>query len=360
VSWFSRLSVRGRTLVAGTTATVVLLAVGATVPVPYVALGPGVTYDTLGSVEGTEVIQFSGDDVPASVDEPEPERSHLNMTTISVTDSMPLVTALTMWATGDRALVPREDIYPPDQTVEQVNEKNAELFSDSQSAAEIAALRHLGYPEVVYVGTIPDGSPSTGVLQPQDQVVAVDGTAVSGAVSLREALATTTPGQAVTVTVLRGTGADEQRQDVTVTLGANADVGSQGFLGITPVERPKAPFTIDIALENIGGPSAGLMFTLGIIDKLTPGDLASGHFVAGTGTMEVQDTNATVGPIGGVLLKMIAARDAGATVFLVPADNCAEALTQVPEGLELVRVANLADATGALQTLADGGTPPGC
>ena len=108
------------------------------------------------------------------------------------------------------------------------------------------------------------------------------------------------------------------------------------------------------ALERIGGPSAGLMFTLGIIDKLTDGDLTDGRFIAGTGTI---DGDGKVGPIGGVLLKLITARDAGATVFLVPADNCAEAITQVPDGLQLVKVATVTDAMTALQTLKDGGTP---
>ena len=123
------------------------------------------------------------------------------------------------------------------------------------------------------------------------------------------------------------------------------------------MERPVAPFTTSISLERIGGPSAGLMFTLGIIDKLTDGDLTDGRFIAGTGTI---DPDGTVGPIGGVLLKLITARDAGATVFLVPADNCAEAVTQVPDGLQLVKVASLDEAMTALDTLKAGGTPPGC
>jgi PDZ domain-containing protein len=99
------------------------------------------------------------------------------------------------------------------------------------------------------------------------------------------------------------------------------------------------------------------MFTLGLIDRLGGQDLTGGEFIAGTGTI---DADGNVGPIGGVLLKMITAREAGATVFLVPADNCAEALTQVPDGLHLVKVATLDDATQALATLREGGTPPGC
>ena len=428
MSFFSRMSLRGRTLVVGSASAAVLVAAAAAIPVPYVALGPGVTYNTLSAVEGVPVISLSGPGVPASAGEASPESAHLNMTTISVVDGVSLFQALGLWASGDHAVVPREDIFPPDKTVEQVNEDNAQLFSDSQSAAEIAALTYLDYPEVVYAGTIPDDSPSSGVLEPQDQIVAVDGGAVTDAASLRAALEQSRPGQTVQVTVLResdengadgggdgggGGGTESSDQPSTapdsssgatapsspdssaasspdasagsstpdpatgtpttapdgtaeteltlpVTLGANAEVGQQGFLGILPQERPQAPFTVDISLANIGGPSAGLMFTLGVIDKLTPGDLTSGHFVAGTGTMEVADDKATVGPIGGILLKMIAARDAGATVFLVPADNCTEALTQIPQGLQLARVGTLDEAMQALTTLSQGGVPAGC
>lgn len=354
MSWFSSLSLRARTLIVGSTVTVVLSVVGLAVPIPYVALGPGVTYNTLSDVDGTPVISFAGK-VPESVAQSD-GTGHLNMTTVSVYDKLPLFEALSMWISGQYALVPRAEVYPPDKTVEQVNQQNTKDFSDSQSAAEIAALRYLKYPNVVYVGTIADSSPSYKVLQPQDQITAIDGTAVTDFASLQTALKNMLPGQVATVTVLRAA----KSVDAKVTLMANASAGKQGFLGIGAVERPKAPFTISISLANIGGPSAGLMFTLGILDKLTPGGLTAGRYIAGTGTMEVGDDKGTVGPIGGILLKMIAAKAAGASEFLVPADNCAEALTRVPAGLSLAKVATLNDAVTALKTLAAGGTPPSC
>ena len=354
MSWFSSLSTRARALIVGSTLSVALIGVGATVPVPYVALGPGVTYNTLSSVGGTPVISFTGA-VPASVSQSD-GTGHLNMTTVSVYDDMPLFGLLGMWMSGNYAVVPRAEVYPPNQTVEQVNQQNTKDFQDSQSAAEIAALRYLKYPNVVYVGTIAETSPSYKVLEPQDQITAIDSTKVTDFASLQTALKNTLPGQTVGVTVLRGT----KSVDVKVKLQANTSAGQQGFLGIGAVERPKAPFTVSISLANIGGPSAGLMFTLGILDKLTPGGLTAGRYIAGTGTMEVDDTKGTVGAIGGILLKMIAAKDAGASVFLVPAANCAEALTRVPNGLELAKVATLDDAVKALKTLAAGGTPPSC
>jgi PDZ domain-containing protein len=355
MSRFSALSLRARTLIVGSTVSVLLIGVGAAVPIPYVALGPGPTYNTLGATSGTPVISFAGADVPATVKQSD-RGGHLNMTTVSVYDRLPMFEALGMWMSGNYALVPRAEVYPPDKTVEQVNAQNTKDFSDSQTSAEIAALRYLKYPNVVYVGTIAEGSPSYSVLQPQDQISAVDGAAVTDFASLQAALKNTLPGQVVGVRVLRA----QKSVDVKVKLAANAQAGKQGFLGIGAQERPKAPFTISISLANIGGPSAGLMFTLGILDKLTPGGLTAGRFIAGTGTMEVDDDKGTVGPIGGILLKMIAAKAEGASVFLVPADNCPEALTRVPDGLELAKVATLDDAVKALKTLAAGGTPPSC
>ena len=108
------------------------------------------------------------------------------------------------------------------------------------------------------------------------------------------------------------------------------------------LDAPWAPFSIDFNLANIGGPSAGLMFSLAVVDKLTTGDLNDGKFVAGTGTIT---GDGKVGPIGGITHKMLAAQEAGATVFLVPADNCDEAKTAHEDGLELVKVENL-DAGG--------------
>ena len=276
------------------------------------------------------------------------------MTTISITDKVPLFEALGLWATGRYALAPREDYFPPDKTVEQVQEQDAQAFRDSQSAAEIAALRYLGYPNVVYVGEIPDGSPSSGVLQPQDQIVAIDGTPVTDFPSLQAALAPPRPGQVVAVTVQR----DGENVTEKVTLGSNPEVGNQGFLGIGAVERPVAPFTTSISLERIGGPSAGLMFTLGIIDKLTAGDLTDGRFIAGTGTIDA-GRQRRPDRRGAAQVDHRAGRRR---------DGVPGAGGQLRRGghpgpgraCSWSRSATLDDAMTALETLKDGGTPPGC
>jgi PDZ domain-containing protein len=97
-----------------------------------------------------------------------------------------------------------------------------------------------------------------------------------------------------------------------------------------------------------------LMFALAVVDKLSPGELTGGRFVAGTGAI---DAAGDVSPIGGIPFKMRAAHDAGATVFLVPDENCTEAAATAPAGLQLIRVTGLGDAVTQLEAL-DGGAPP--
>lgn len=346
-----RPSRRARTLLTGVVIGVILLVLASAVPIPFVALGAGSTYNTIASGQGREVITFTGKDIPAAASEQ--PRGHLNMLTIRVVDQIPLIEAASMWASGRFQFAPRDEYYPPDKTAEQVTAENVQMFRDSQSAAEIEALRYLGYPNIVYVGSIEKGSPSWDLLRPQDRITAVDGHHVTDYASLKAIMATTRPGQHVSIAVER----DGSATAIPVVLGANASIGPQGFLGVGVAERPLAPFTVHISLEDIGGPSAGLMFTLGIIDRLTAGDLTGGRFIAGTGTIGL---DGTVGAIGGVTFKEITARNAGAAYMLVPADNCAEAVTAVPEGLTLVKVSTLDNAIAAVKTIAAGGTPSGC
>ena len=170
---------------------------------------------------------------------------------------------------------------------------------------------------------------------------------------MQETVAAIAPGTQVPVTVIRG-GAETT---VPVTVGARPNQPELGYLGITPEEVPDVPFDVTFNLADIGGPSAGLMFTLALLDKLTPGELNGGQFVAGTGTI---DSDGTVGPIGGIRFKLIAAADAGASTFLVPAQNCDEAKQNAPDGLRLVKVDNLSGAVDALDSLNSGGEAPSC
>ncbi len=346
-STLSAVTRRNLTLLTGVVLVVVLGALGGVVTVPYVALGPGPTFNTLGDVKGKQVVDVEGTQTF-------PTEGNLNMTTVSVNDGITLFGAVGLWVSGRYALVPRSEVYPPQKTAEQVVEENTKAFTQSENSAETAALSYLHYPTQVKVGALSKGSPADGVLQPGDRLVAVDGKKVSTAEELLQALAARKPGDRVLVTFVRGGG---QESIATITLGTRPDKDPRGFLGVTPTNAPDVNFTIAFNLADIGGPSAGLMFSLAVIDKLTTGKLNDGKFVAGTGTI---DPAGAVGPIGGIPFKMTAAREAGATVFLVPADNCAEAKQRAPQGLQLVKVDKLTTAVDALKSISAGGDAPHC
>lgn len=333
------------TVVAAALLALTLGVIGSTLPVPFVALGPGPTFDTLGDYEDAPIVAVT--DLPTY-----PTSGHLNMTTVSVTDQLSLFTALSFWVSGDRRLVPREPIFPSDRSTEEVQDENAAQFASSELNAVSAALVELGGPaSVVVVGVVP-GSPAEGLLELQDEIVSVDGVPVGTAEAVTELIGRSAPGATASLVVRR----DGEERTVPVVLGTRPD-RPQGFLGITPGLGPLPDTDITISLGGIGGPSAGLMFALGVLDKLTPGELTGGRFVAGTGSI---GPSGAVSAIDGVPFKMIAARDVGATVFLVPADNCAEAAASAPDGLTLVRVGTLDDAVQSLDTLRDGGVPPAC
>jgi PDZ domain-containing protein len=184
-------------------------------------------------------------------------------------------------------------------------------------------------------------------------VDAVNGILVANVDQLMSSLKTTKPGQSVTVDFRRKNAPSGVEQ---ITLGSHPDRES-GVLGVAVMDAPWAPFVVDFNLANVGGPSAGLMFSLAVVDKLTTGDLVGSRFVAGTGTIKA---DGTVGRIGGIVHKMTAARAAGATVFLVPTENCYEASSDNQPGLQLVKVGSLGGAVDALHTMSSGGQPPRC
>jgi Lon-like protease len=319
---------------------------GALATVPYVALRPGPTFDTLGVVAGKTVVDIKG--IPTY-----PTSGHLNMTTVSVVDNVTLYGALALWIAGSSELVPRDEIFPPELSEQQVETQNRQMFRDSEANAKAAALRYLGYPTKVVVGQLVPHGAASGKLVVGDRLLTVDGVEVRSAQQVVGQLTDSRPGRPVQVRFQRG---DSPPQEVVITLGAGAQPG-RGYLGIGLTERPDVKFGITITLGDIGGPSAGLMFALAIVDKLTPGALTGNTFVAGTGEIAPEGQ---VGPIGGIPLKMIRAREVGATVFLVPAGNCTEAVQRAPEGLRLVRVGALADAVHALDEIRAGQQPPGC
>lgn len=321
----------------------VLLAV---VTVPYVSLGPGPTFNTLGEFDGKPVVAIEGT-------ETKPTSGHLNMTTVSQRDGLTLGHALSLWMSGREQLVPRDLVYPPDKTREQVQESNTADFKTSEATAEYAALSYLDYAPALTVEEVNDPGPAVGKLQEGDAIDAVNGRPIAGVGDFTRLLDQTKAGDQIVVDYRRK---NAPAGTTTITLGEHPDKES-GLVGVMVREAPWAPFTIDFNLANIGGPSAGLMFSLAVVDKLTTGDLNGSKFVAGTGSIA---TDGKVGPIGGITHKMLAASEAGATVFLVPAGNCEEAKSEPRDGLELVKVETLDGAVEALQTLSAGGEPPRC
>ena len=332
------MSRRVRTLFIGGVLFVVLAIVAFTLPVPYVILGPGPTINTLGSYGNQQVITITGKPAKKTT-------GHLNLTTVSIsTGRVSVFQALEGWLAGDQVVVPRETIYPPGQSEQQVAQQDSEDFSNSQDNAEGAALCQLKYPSYFGVLGVATDMKPPGALEIGDKLVTVDGRSVETAAKLEAVLATLTPGAKASVVVARA----GVKTLVTLTLLPPATGKKGARMGIIVADTCYAPkFSVKIGLNNeIGGPSAGMMFALGIIQELGTTDLTGGRFIAGTGTI---DLDGSVGPIGGIQLKMIAARRAGASLFLAPADNCSDVRGNIPKGLTVAKVSSL---NGALQVLA--------
>jgi len=344
------MSRRSLTLIIAAVGTVVAIVVSVLVPVPYVILGPGPTLNTLGNdSSGHPLITISGH--PSY-----PTNGHLNMVTVSYQgcqgDTFNIFTALVAWLNPHQAVVPEGEICPAGQTQQQTQEQDTQEMTGSQQTATAAALTELHIPystEVVVVQAEP-GFPAAGVLKAGDVITAVDGKPVTGQSSLTGLITAHPPGAALTVTITRN---GQSRQ---VQVGTRESRGHP-VIGVEIEEQYKFPFTVTISVGDIGGPSAGMMFALGIIDKLTKLDLTGGRFIAGTGEIEA---SGKVDAIGGIQQKMTGARNAGATIFLTPASNCADTRGAVPPGLRLVKVSTLNQAVTYLEALKTGAPVPSC
>lgn len=334
------------TLIVALVPIIVFGVLMAVVPVPYVSLGPGPTFDTLGEFDGKPVVAIEGTPV-------KPTSGHLNMTTVSQRDGLTMGQALTLWLSGDEQLVPRDLVFPPEKSREDIEKGQSDDFQSSEDNAQFAALDYLKFAKAVSVEKVTDPGPALGTLQVGDAIDKVNGVAVSSVEQFSGLLKNTKPGQEIVLDYRRKNAAPGSAR---ITLGHNDD-RDYGYLGVAVLDAPWAPFTVDFNLANIGGPSAGLMFSLAVVDKLSTGDVNGGKFVAGTGSI---GADGKVGPIGGITHKMSSAQEAGATVFLVPAENCDEARGMTGDAMELIKVETLPGAVDALATLSSGGRPPTC
>ena len=325
-------------------------AIVATSTAPYAIERPGPVYDVLGEtrigdaqapmIEIVDAETFATDGV-------------LNMLTINANDPLHLPTWIQVveaYFDPSRAVLPIEAVYPPSTDV-SVPERQATQMENSKLAAIAAALDHLGYDllPTMRVVEVEAGSPAEGIVEVGDVIVSANGRPLEDVDELREIVADNGAERSASIVVDRA----GERVELAVT-PAESDGALR--LGVHIASSWDWPVDVRIQLENVGGPSAGMMFALGIIDRLTPGSLTGGQSIAGTGTISA---TGEVGPIGGIRQKLYGALGAGSTWFLAPAANCGEVVGHVPSGITVFPVTTLDDAIEVLGLIADGGDTSG-
>ncbi|GAA2748852.1 YlbL family protein [Amnibacterium kyonggiense] len=335
---------------------VALVLVVALLPSPYAVEQPGPVFDTLGS-SGT------GKDRAPLISIPDrrtyPTTGRLDLLTVSVVGTVSSgpswLDLAQAWLDPTKTVIPLEAVFPQGETQQQADRESAQEMTSSQQSAIAAALTDLGYDVdgKVTVATVRAGSAAAGVLRPGDVVTEYDGRRIQDACSLQNAVIA---GGAKASTVVVTRDGASRTLDVTPKRVPDGTGGTRPLLGVTSSATVKPPFEVDLRIDDVGGPSAGMMFALGIIDKLTPGSLTGGRHVAGTGTI---CGDGTVGAIGGIVQKMAAARAAGATLFLAPEANCDEVEGHIPGGLDVVAVGTLSDSLEALEHVRDQGSVRG-
>jgi PDZ domain-containing protein len=330
-----------------TGALVVLGLIALAIPVPYVMTSPGPVFNTIGQLQGTDLISISGAQTY-------PTTGELDMTTVreygGPQEGLSVFQAVWGWLSPDRRVVPREAFYPPGQTAAENAAQNAEAFSSSQSYAIAAAMHYLKLPviEQVVITSIGVGTPAQDKLRAADHITAVDGVATPKPDDVVKAVRSKPIGTTLMFSVIRG-GApivvavvSGSRTDNPAT---TEDESKIPYVGIGVDTYYQASFDIAFGVQGVGGPSAGTMFAIGIIDKLTPGALTGGKTIAGTGTI---DPDGQVGEIGGIAQKLIGARTEGAELFLAPQSNCKDVVGHIPSGLTVVPVSTLTEAMQAI------------
>ena len=309
------------------------------VRLPYYSLGPGPAREI------QPLIRVSGEQAY-------PSQGKLIMTTVRF-HSVTALGALVAWLDPHQAVVSRGTLYPPGETAEQETQRSLSQMDQSKIDATDVVLRRLAdYPKDHGDGALLEfvypGCPAEGALFAGDLVESIDGTPVHSADDASTALDAIPLKEPITFEVRAG----GETHQITITRKRCLPDVADPRIGINLIDP--FPFGVRISSGDVGGPSAGLMWALGLFDLLTPGDITAGHTIAGTGTI---DTRGRIGPIGGIEDKVVAAQSAGATVFLVPADNMQE-LSDVDTGnMELISVSTFQDALDALERLGGDGIP---
>ena len=337
----------------------ILLGAAMFIPVPYVMTSPGPVFNTIGEVNEIELISISGT-------ETYPTEGELDMTTVSEyggpQEGLDMFQAIWGWIDPDRRVVPRESVYPEGETEEENTARNVEAFSTSQSYAIAAAMDYLDQPikEQVIVTSVGLDTPAQDKLRAGDEILTVDGVQMTTPEQVVEAVRSKPIGTDLNFSIMRG----GTKLEVVVTSGTRLDdpeteqnEATIPYIGIGIDINYSAEFEIKFGVTGVGGPSAGTLFAIGIIDKLTPGALTQGKIIAGTGTI---DPAGNVGEIGGIQQKLIGARDAGAVLFLAPAGNCDEVIGHIPDGLTVAAIETLEDAMDEIEAFNAGATVTPC
>ena len=321
---------------------------------PYATYKPGGTLDVLGEDENdAEIVQVVGRKTYRDDD------GELRMTTVAVSPPQPrgerglsVVELIGTWLDRDDAVYPYLAVHPDEETEESSRREGAQQMASSQDFAVRVALTELGYdvPQVLKVASVTADAPADGVLRADDRLLAVNGTSISSdpEVSddeeLRTLIGEAPPGEALRLRIVR----DDKERTVSVT---PVEEDGRQIIGIVPGFDYDFPVEVAINISpDIGGPSAGLMFSLAVYDTLTPDSLAGDHVVAGTGEIS---PDGVVGPIGGIQQKIAGARQTGADLFLVPEDNCPDALGADNGDMRLVMATTMHDARLALEDYAE-------
>jgi PDZ domain-containing protein len=345
---------RAVTVVAGI--AVLLVLVVALLPSPYAVEQPGPVYDTLGS-SGTGKTAAPLISIPDHTTYPTTGR--LDLLTVSVlgdVSSGPSWLDLAeAWLDPTKAVIPLEAVFPQGESQQQADQESTDEMTSSQQSAIAAALTQLGYDVQgkVTLGTVQKGSAAAGVLQAGDVVTSYDGERVQDACAFQDAVIA---GGVKRSTIVIDRAGTSRTVRITPKRIPDGSGGTRPLLGVTSSATITPPFTVHLRIADVGGPSAGQMFALGIIDKLTPGSLTGGRHVAGTGTI---CGDGQVGAIGGFVQNMAAARAAGATLFLAPKANCDEVVGHIPAGLDVVPVSTLSDSLETLEHVRDQGSAAG-
>jgi PDZ domain-containing protein len=322
-------------------------------PAPYAIEKPGPVFNTTGTtLVGKQTVPVIS--IPGKTTYP--TTGALDMLTVNVTgdptNPPSWVEIASAWFDPSQAVVPMDELYAPQQTLKQSNAESTQEMTESQQDATAAALTEQGiaYTSVVTVVGTEKGSPAASVLKKGDVLKSVNGATFTDTDALHRVVVANGTSKALEIGYSRGGVLATAK--LTPVLSPGADPAP--YVGVFTSQSYKFPFDVKIQLQDVGGPSAGQMFALGIIDKLTPGDLTGGKHIAGTGTITA---SGQVGAIGGIRQKMYGARAAGAEYFLAPKSNCGGSdgvIGHIPSGLRVFATSTLTQSLTDLKAISSG------